>query len=397
MQKKYVSSLSPKQIINEIKGFSQPVFHQKSECYVSFSCFDPASGKMRLKKIRLGHIKGKKNQRVYADLFIGNLTRKLMSGWNPFVTVESFSQYSLWNDVVKSYRIYLQKVASDDGYREETIISYTSRLRILENWIENHHINLYYAYQFNEDLVTKFLEYVWIDRNNSIRTRNNYMVWLKQFSHFLLLHHFISIDPTANLLHIKRREKTKNRDIIPDNILIQIQQYLQIHNRYFLLACYMLHYLFIRPHEMTFVKIGDISVKKQTIMLHGDHCKNHEDAVVTIPENVMKLMIDLNIFIHPSQDYLFSSVDFRPGKRQKSDKSFRDYWVKHLRKDLQFSIRYKFYSLKDTGITNMLRANTDILSVRDQARHSSILITDTYTPKDIKAANKYLMNYKGVF
>jgi hypothetical protein len=35
----------------------------------------------------------------------------------------------------------------------------------------------------------------------------------------------------------------------------------------------------------------------------------------------------------------------------------------------------------------MLRANTDVLSVRDQARHSSILITDTYTPHDIAKAN----------
>ena len=67
-----------------------------------------------------------------------------------------------------------------------------------------------------------------------------------------------------------------------------------------------------------------------------------------------------------------------------------------MRKDLKFSDRYKFYSLKDTGITNMLRANTDVLSVRDQARHSSILITDIYTPKDIREANRLLMNYKGV-
>jgi len=44
----------------------------------------------------------------------------------------------------------------------------------------------------------------------------------------------------------------------------------------------------------------------------------------------------------------------------------------------------------------MLRANTDILTVRDQARHSSILITDIYTPKDIQQANQLLLNYKGV-
>ena len=67
-----------------------------------------------------------------------------------------------------------------------------------------------------------------------------------------------------------------------------------------------------------------------------------------------------------------------------------------VRKELGFSDRYKFYSLKDTGITNMLRANTDVLSVRDQARHSSILITDMYTPKDIKQANELLTRYKGV-
>ena len=67
-----------------------------------------------------------------------------------------------------------------------------------------------------------------------------------------------------------------------------------------------------------------------------------------------------------------------------------------LRKELNLSDRYKLYSLKDTGITNMLHANTDILTVRDQARHSSILITDIYTPKDIKEANKLLLSYKGV-
>jgi integrase len=107
-------------------------------------------------------------------------------------------------------------------------------------------------------------------------------------------------------------------------------------------------------------------------------------------------MLDLNLFSNPGQYYIFSD-DFRPGKEQRSEKAFRDFWIKHVRKDLDFDDQYKFYSLKDTGITNMLRANTDIISVRDQARHSSILITDIYTPKDIKKANKLILNYEGVF
>ena len=84
-----------------------------------------------------------------------------------------------------------------------------------------------------------------------------------------------------------------------------------------------------------------------------------------------------------------------PGAVRRSDNCFRDYWNKKVRKDLGLPDQYKFYSLKDTGITNMLRANTDILTVRDQARHSSILITDIYTPKDIKEANGIIVTYKG--
>lgn len=67
-----------------------------------------------------------------------------------------------------------------------------------------------------------------------------------------------------------------------------------------------------------------------------------------------------------------------------------------MRPGIGLAKEYKFYSLKDTGITNMLRAKTDILSVRDQARHSNIAITDTYTPKDIADANEMLINYEGI-
>lgn len=44
----------------------------------------------------------------------------------------------------------------------------------------------------------------------------------------------------------------------------------------------------------------------------------------------------------------------------------------------------------------MLRSGVDPITVRDQARHSSLAITNTYTPLDIKEANPLMMNYKGV-
>ena len=64
---------------------------------------------------------------------------------------------------------------------------------------------------------------------------------------------------------------------------------------------------------------------------------------------------------------------------------------------MKFPERYKFYSLKDTGITNMLRQHVDTVSVRDQARHSSIDITNIYVPHDMKRANATLKDYDGDF
>ena len=143
------------------------------------------------------------------------------------------------------------------------------------------------------------------------------------------------------------------------------------------------------------LKIRDINLNKCTMRISGDISKNHYDAVITLPKHVILLMLDLNIFDSPGTYYIFSDR-FRPGARKKSEKAFRDFWNETLRPAVGLAKEYKFYSLKDTGITNMLRAKTDILSVRDQARHSNIAITDTYTPKDIADANELLINYKGI-
>ena len=395
MPKKNFYSQDKQTAINEIVGWKTPTFHQASECYVALSAFDPSRGKFHTKKFMLGHIKGKREQKQYGEALIKRLVEKLMQGWNPWVEMVQPLEYSSFDDVCQKYEEYLFKLLKENNMREESVTSYVSRLKILKEWKVKMKVNLFYTYQFDNRLVGQFLDYVFVDRNNTIRTRNNYLSWLKTFCKYLLERGYTSQDPTASYSNVHRRGQLKNRDVIPDDVLSDIKTWLTEHNKHYLLACYILHYLFIRPREMSYIKVGDFNIKKKTIFLHGCNTKNHNDAILTIPDHVLKLMIDLHIFDSPGDYYLFSD-GFSPGPERKSEKAFRDYWHHYVRKNLKMTDRYKFYSLKDTGITNMLRANTDILSVRDQARHSSILITDIYTPKDIKNANQLLLKYKGV-
>lgn len=394
MAKKNYSLNSIDKVMSQIIAWKTPVFHQKSECYVSFQAYDPLSGRLKTKKIMLGHIKGKTNQRKYAEDLIKRLTEQLSSGWNPWIEAVQPLEYALWDDVISKYKDYLVKLCNEHSLREESYVDYSSRVHILEQWKVAKHIPLTYVYQWDRQTITKFLDYVFIERNNTITTRNNYLTWLKSFTSYLVERGYLSSNPTEGLGRIKNRHK-KDRDVIPDDVMKQIRAYLYEKNKHYLLACEILHYLFVRPRELSFLKIGDFHLQTQTLTLHGAHTKNGNDATITLPSHVIRLMIDLNVFSYPSHYYLFSDR-FSPGEARKSEKIFRDYWCRNLRKALGFSERYKFYSLKDTGITNMLKANADVLSVRDQARHSSILITDIYTPKDIKEANKYIMNYKGI-
>ena len=162
------------------------------------------------------------------------------------------------------------------------------------------------------------------------------------------------------------------------------------------LQVYDEEYLFVRPGEMCFLKIKDLSEDKRTLTLSGSHTKNGHDAVITIPNHVIDLMRELGIFSTPPDYYIFSN-DFHPGPERIKAISFTRFWTNSVKKALNLSDVYKLYSLKDTGITNMIKAKTDLLSVRDQARHSSVKVTNIYTPQECMEANAALVGYEGVF
>jgi integrase len=392
---KKMPSQKRKQALSEIISFTFPYLHTGVEWYVIFYAFDPSRNKMRRKRIKLNYIKKKSERRRYADGLLKRLIQKLEQGWNPWIEDEHEKSFHLFKDVVLQYRQFLDKMYSDNLYREDTYISYTSQLRNIERWNEERKNPITYIYQFNTSFVRDFLEHVFIERNNSARTRNNYLAFIRTFSVYLLQRQYVNVNPTEGVANISRIHIKKTRTVIEETDLVRLYNYLTERNKYFLLACYVLYYCFIRPKEMSMIQLKHISLRNQTITIPGNISKNHKSGVVTLPEKVIHLMIDLDIFNSPNSYYLFSD-EFKPGKTRHSEKQFRDYWIRYVRKDLKFPATYKFYSLKDSGITSMLR-KYDTITVRDQARHADILMTDTYTPHDIQKANELIKRHEGVF
>ena len=273
---------------------------------------------------------------------------------------------------------------------EKTLYDYNSRLKILEEYVDDRMVPNMRMYQFDLLCVTDFLDYVLLDRETSTRTRNNYRTWLSAFCTWLVERKYISENFISKIPMLP--EKTKYREALPAEALKRLADHLRTQDPKFLLACMMEYYTFIRPIELTKIKIGDISIKEQTVFVAAQISKNRRDGLVALNDEIVKLMIELNVFSYPSNYYLFGNK-LSPSESKASYNLFRQKFLA-VRKELNFPDSYMFYSLKDSGIRDL--ANTQgIVVAKEQARHSDVSVTNHYLVGRDRKVNEETKHFKG--
>lgn len=381
--------------LNEILSYTYPRLHTGVCWYISFYAFDPAMEKMRRKRIKINSVGTSSEKRRYANQVCHRLASQLETGWNPWIEAVADYCYKQFADILTHYRNHITKLLSDGVLRQSTIHGYMCSARIMEKWNETRPSGIRYVYQFDRSFCVRFLDYVYLERGNSPATRNNTLAFLRSFSTFLVQHLYLKEKPTEGLQNISKGTKPKERTVIDSTDMRRLHDWLQVNNRPFLLVCYFLHYMLIRPREIAKLRLRDICVAKQTVYIDATISKNKKSAFVTIPAPILELMVELEFFNAPSSFYIFST-GFRPGPKPSSERVYRHFWNNVIVPALKFPKEYKFYSLKDSGITGMLRSGLDALSVKEQARHSSLEITDCYIPQGIRDSNPALQNYKGI-
>ena len=102
---------------------------------------------------------------------------------------------------------------------------------------------------------------------------------------------------------------------------------------------------------------------------------------------MMKYVRQLDLS-HPDY-YLFGTTrgySFMPSPKPIWSRKISNYWEEYIRPACNFPMDLQFYSLKDTGITNMVSSGVPLTSVQQQADHSSIAITSVYVGKTGKKA-----------
>jgi len=284
------------------------------------------------------------------------------------------------NKAFDHYRQHLSRMV-----KRSTREDYNKRLAMLSNYCAMHSISAIEDIDF-----TQFLEWVFIDRGVAPRTHNNYRTWCLSFCKWLRQQHYIAGDPLLDVPPLK--EPPKVRQPLPPSELKRVRDFLNERNKHFLLAVMMEYYCFIRPDELSNIRIGDIDAKAHAIYVRAEISKNGKAEMVGLNNAVLSLMRELHVLRSPKDWYLFS-VRCRPGATKLHSRMFRDRWAR-VRKRLDLPKEYQFYSLKDSGIRDLANAE-GIVIARDQARHSSVAVTNKYLQGRDRPVHKETIRFKG--
>ncbi len=336
---------------------------------------DPQSDKLVRFRNRVPKMSNKKERLRFAQKMIDSLNEQLYSGWSPYM--DNLTEVKTIDYCFDYYLKTLSKELSDGVKRKSTYNNYKYFIMAFTEYLSMYQKNVKFISDISSLICDHFLDRIYIEKEKSARTYNFYLTCMCTFFNFCMSKGFIKESPVKNTK--KKSIKEKTRVVLNEKEKAKLAL-LKEENFHFYVFCMTTYYCFIRPNELKKLKVENVNIEKNYITIPSSISKNRKTENVTIP----------NIFIEElkehigkaSKDLFLFGKKFVPGKQAITNLFY--HW-ENVRKKYHFRKEVQFYSLKDTGITDMLNAGVPAIKVRDQARHSDLKITEIYTARNNSA------------
>ena len=265
----------------------------------------------------------------------------------------------------KEYRKVLEEMKRQlelrkSTWRPKTYSSYSSKLLIFQTYIAPRGIS-------QETIESFFLEFLTSQRKVQPMTYNAYIVSVGMFLEW--------IGERALIKNIKKRKTHPNpAGYFNDAQKKFLLKHLEDNDNLLYHFVQFIYYCFLRPNEIRLMKVGDIILQKQQIVVRGDIAKNNKQQYIAIPDAFMPLLSRFVQGRNPN-GYIFYIKDIHTPMGVNTMASRHLKYLKELHFDTK---RYKLYSWKHTGAVAAVEANIHIKQMQIQLRHSSLDQVDMY-------------------
>lgn len=351
---------------------------QGKDWYVYYYVIHPETKRLKRVRVKINSVKPVSARKRLARDLMATLDQRLALGWNPFLEAKTPKAFHRLFDAFDAFIAVKERELEGNSIR-----SYRSLTAIFRNWLENHGYSYEsYANSVRKEAATAFMED--LEMRLAVKTYNNYVAFFRILFNWMIGKGYTDLNPFDGVEKKTRRRATKNRRILTDEELGRLISFLRGENIPYLAMCMICYCCLIRPKEIAMLRCSDVDLQAQTIHVSSSAAKNDRDSFRTIPDDLVPVLRALD-YRRPDV-YLFAEHDgwdFRPGGKMICSRKIAKYWDLTVRPACGFGMDIKFYSLKDSGITNMLTDGVPVNLVQQQADHSSIAMTAMYVGRKV--------------
>ncbi len=366
-------------------AFYPPRLVEGKVWYIVFYVLNPLTDKLKRIRIKFNRIRNKSQRRMLARELMRQLNYKLGTGWNPLISGTEKKSYTPLTIALDDYLTVKGKESEENSMRE-----YRSLAKFLRNFLVDFHLpEQLPVNQFSEDIAADLIEALKLS-DIGPQTYNNYLRRLKTLWNWFIEYKYAKQNPFLGFKRYPKKSYQKTRTTLTKEERQALFYLLEKENNNYLCICLLCYYCFMRPKEIVLLRVKHIDLEKQCVFVPGEIAKNDKDSVRTIPDAAMPFFRQLPLSGAEPEDFLFSwsnDWQFRPGATQCISRYLARYWNDFVRKRLGWGLEKQFYSLKDTGMTDMA-GYLALPLVQGQADHSSLAITSIYIQKKMEVSEQ---------
>ena len=368
-------------ISSEFMGYTPPILKKTASRgeHIEYYVYNPVTMKMERQRIRLEKLSHQfKNRSQYKQMVMQlmmNLTGKLAGGWTPYGENQNVAEYTPINKAIEAY---IADKSRD--LRKASMVSYISVAKIFVEWLTTQNIHEMASHLLNQRTCQRFMDEL---RDRPKFNNNTYNTYLKKYRAcfaWMVDRGYCKENPFEKIKTLKKQEKI--RQLIPvDAREIVINHVRTSKHPNYEIVMHLIFTSLIRPSEIERLQVRDVDLKNKCIHIPANKAKTHKDRDAALSDTCIALLIPLlsKPGILPTW-YLINS-NYECGPEPCYHGMFKKHWMK-IRKDCGLPDEMQLYSLKDSGITEMLEAGVSINQVKEAAGHSDISTTNKYIGKD---------------
>lgn len=365
-------------IVSELYGYQPAVLKE----YAAYWCIEywvkhPVTHELTRKREKVTNFKtkyGVREARQLLRLAVDRLNLKLSQGWNPYF---SHQDGRLLEPLPMVIEKFLKEKQRD--LRPNTMRSYNSMIgKELLQWVEKNYPTVTAA-TFSRSIAVRYMDYI-AEKGFSNVSYNNHRKMLSSFFCWCVEKCYAKENPFENIK--SKRKEEKKRILVTAEVRNQITEQLQKENNIGMqVALNLVYQSLLRPKEVNEIRLKNVFLNEKYILVPASVAKNHKERKATLSDATIELLRKFNIEKLPKDYFLLGGntqgASLIPHKQQANHDRINKNWCR-LKKTLHFPQEMQLYSLRDTGITDLLKSGVDNLTVMQHADHHSLEMTTRY-------------------